>query len=70
MCHVTWAFIIADFSFYLDNDKVARFATPGQGFFRWGNLPGANIWAHANNAPFDKEVRLLFLYFLSLVHML
>jgi len=45
--------------FYLDNDKVARFATPSQGFFRWGNLPGANIWSHANNAPFDKEFYLI-----------
>ena len=43
-------------SFYLDGDHVVRFATPDEGFFRWGNLPGENIWAHADNAPFDNEV--------------
>ncbi|KAF6031870.1 GNBPB5 [Bugula neritina] len=45
--------------FYLDDDHVAKFATPNQGFFRWGNLPGNNIWAHANNAPFDQEFYLI-----------
>lgn len=50
------------FSFYLDGGHIKRFATPSQGFFRWGNLPGNNIWAHANNAPFDKEVGYFTLY--------
>lgn len=44
---------------YLDDDLVARFSTPSQSFFRWGNLPGSNPWGSAKNAPFDKEFYLI-----------
>lgn len=45
--------------FSLDNQQVAKFNTPSQGFFRWGNLPGGNIWGSSKNAPFDKEFYLI-----------
>jgi len=44
--------------FYLDDEKIVTFNTPQQGFFRWGNLPGNNIW-NAPNAPFNHPFYLI-----------
>ena len=44
------------YSFLLDEERVAKFTTPSQGFWRWGNIPGKNLWGNSRNAPFDKEV--------------
>lgn len=40
---------------YFDDALVLNTRTPNQGYFRWGNLPGNNVWAKGGrDAPFDK----------------
>ncbi|XP_067946744.1 beta-1,3-glucan-binding protein-like [Watersipora subatra] len=49
----------AGMKLYLNDEKIVDFPTPSQGFFRWGNLPGANIWGNSKNAPFDHPFYLI-----------
>ena len=43
--------------FYLDDEVIARFNPPSQGYWKFGNLQGPNPWP-TRDAPFDKHVRI------------
>lgn len=46
------------FRFLLDDDKIVKYSTPSQGYWRWGNLPGTSLWP-TSDAPFDQPVRFI-----------
>jgi len=43
----------------VDGQPVLTRPTPNEGYFRWGNLPGNDIWGGKRSAPFDQAFYLI-----------